>query len=73
MFLNEEKNNKLKKAATIASVSVAVSLTIMKMAAAFYTGSLAILSSLIDSLADIFPIQYRAPTPQNRVPGNKQT
>lgn len=54
MFLNVEKNNKLKKAATIASVSVAVSLTIMKMAAAFYTGSLAILSSLIDSLADIF-------------------
>ena len=54
MFLTEEKNKHLKKIATFASVGLSVGLTLLKMFAAFYTGSLAILSSLIDSLADIF-------------------
>ena len=52
-----EKNlqiDKLKQTATIASVALSVMLTVMKLFAAVYTGSLAILSSLIDSMADIF-------------------
>lgn len=52
-----EKNlqiDKLKQKATIASVALSVMLTVMKLFAAVYTGSLAILSSLIDSMADIF-------------------
>lgn len=40
--------------ATLASVSLSVSLSVLKLFAALYTGSLAILSSLVDSLADIF-------------------
>lgn len=51
---NQEKLNKLKKTASALSVSLAVSLTILKVFAAVYTGSLAVLSSMIDSLADIF-------------------
>ena len=45
---------RLKKIATTASVSLAVSLTVIKFAASLYTGSLAILSSMVDSLSDIF-------------------
>ncbi len=52
--LNQEQTNRLKKIATIASVSLAVSLSLLKTFGALYTGSLAVLSSLIDSLADIF-------------------
>lgn len=49
-----EKNNRLKKTATIASISLAVSLCLLKTFGALYTGSLSLLSSMIDSLADIF-------------------
>ncbi len=56
MSLNgkNSKNERLKRKATIASVGLSVLLTLMKLFAAVYTGSLAILSSLIDSMADIF-------------------
>ena len=56
MSLNgkNSQNERLKQAATAASVALSVLLTVMKLFAAIYTGSLAILSSLIDSLADIF-------------------
>lgn len=49
-----EQQNKLKKAAAIGSVSLAVLLTLIKTVGVFYTGSLAVLSSMIDSLADLF-------------------
>ena len=52
--LSQEQSNRLKKIATIASVSLAVSLSLLKTFGALYTGSLAVLSSMIDSLADIF-------------------
>lgn len=51
---DKENNNRLKNMATLASVSLSVSLSVLKLFAALYTGSLAILSSLVDSLADIF-------------------
>lgn len=47
-------NNKLKRLAAAMSVSLALTLCIIKTLGALYTGSLAILSSLIDSLADVF-------------------
>lgn len=47
------KNNKLKKIAGALSISLSVFLTIIKIIATIYTGSLAILSSLIDSISDI--------------------
>lgn len=50
----KEAQNKLKRAASAASVALAAALTLLKVAAAVYTGSLAVLSSMIDSLADIF-------------------
>lgn len=50
----KEAQNRLKRAASAASVALAASLTLLKVAAAVYTGSLAVLSSMIDSLADIF-------------------
>ncbi|MBR1841568.1 MAG: cation diffusion facilitator family transporter [Alphaproteobacteria bacterium] len=46
--------NRLKKTATIASVGTAVLLVIVKAVAAFFTGSLSVLSSMTDSLADVF-------------------
>lgn len=49
----QNKINKLKKIATIASLSLATSLCLLKAFAAWYTNSLAILSSMIDSLTDI--------------------
>lgn len=52
--LNQEQINRLKKIATISSVSLAVFLSLLKTFGALYTGSLAVLSSMIDSLADIF-------------------
>lgn len=54
MPTDSKRNNRLKRAATIASVSLAVCLCILKTFGALYTGSLAVLSSMIDSLADIF-------------------
>lgn len=52
--LPTEQQNKLKKAAAAGSVCLAVFLTLIKTAGVFYTGSLAVLSSMIDSLADLF-------------------
>ena len=45
---------RLMRLATIASVSVAIVLIIAKLAAAFMTGSVSLLSSLVDSLLDAF-------------------
>lgn len=52
--LTKEKNDKLKKTAALASISLSVVLSLLKTFGALYTGSLAVLSSMIDSLADIF-------------------
>ena len=51
---NTEYLNKLKRLAATMSVSLAVALCFLKIFGSIYTGSLAILSSLIDSLADVF-------------------
>lgn len=51
---NPENLNKLKRLAATMSVSLAVALCFLKIFGSIYTGSLAILSSLIDSLADVF-------------------
>ena len=53
-YLTQEQKNKLKKSATIASLSLSISLCLLKIFGALYTGSLAVLSSMIDSLTDIF-------------------
>lgn len=53
-ILNKNQAARLKKQAVIASVSLALVLTLLKLWGAFSTGSLAILSSLIDSLSDVF-------------------
>ena len=47
------QNERLKKTAACVAVSVAVFLCLLKTFGAFYTGSLAVLSSLIDSLSDV--------------------
>lgn len=52
--LNKTQTDRLKKSAATASVCLASTLSILKLWAALSTGSLAILSSLIDSLADVF-------------------
>ncbi|MBQ8870050.1 MAG: cation diffusion facilitator family transporter [Alphaproteobacteria bacterium] len=51
--VNENKDN-LKKVAATASIVVSTLLCIIKTFASVYTGSLAVLSSLIDSLSDVF-------------------
>lgn len=51
---NPVETNKLKQAATCASVALSVSLMLLKLFASLYTGSLAVLSSLVDSISDIF-------------------
>ncbi len=51
---NKEQAAFLKKSAVCASIFLAVSLCILKVFGAIYTDSLAVLSSLIDSLADVF-------------------
>lgn len=51
---NNEQINKLKTIAVYASVSLSMALCVIKTLAFAYTGSLAILSSLIDSLSDVF-------------------
>ena len=48
------RQNKLKKAAASASIALAGTLIVLKSLGVFYTGSLAVLSSVIDSLADLF-------------------
>ncbi len=48
------KKDRLKKLATYASISAAVFLAFIKLVVSLYTGSLAILSSLVDSVSDIF-------------------
>lgn len=53
MQLTNAKINNLKKIAAISSISLAVFLCLLKMAAVFYTDSLAVLSSMVDSLSDI--------------------
>lgn len=52
--LSKQKCDSLKKNAAIASISLSVGLSLLKTFGALYTGSLAVLSSMIDSLADIF-------------------
>lgn len=51
---NHADVNRLKQAATCASVALSVSLMLLKLFASLYTGSLAVLSSLVDSISDIF-------------------
>lgn len=53
MQLCQEKANKLKRLAAILSISLAILLCVLKTMAVFYTGSLAVLSSMVDSLSDI--------------------
>ena len=50
---NEEKLKKLKTLATCASIAVSVLLSLIKAGAAIATGSLSVLSSMIDSLTDV--------------------
>ncbi len=52
--INKDKINKLKKVAVSTSIGVACLLCAIKTIASVYTGSLAVLSSLIDSLSDVF-------------------
>lgn len=51
---NPVETNRLKQTATCASVVLSVSLMLLKLFASLYTGSLAVLSSLVDSVSDIF-------------------
>lgn len=53
-LLKNVSDDKLKKLATMTGVSLAVGLMLIKLFASLYTGSLAILSSLVDSISDIF-------------------
>lgn len=52
--LTKAAADRLKNTAALASVSVAVSLCLLKIFGALLTDSLAVLSSMIDSLSDIF-------------------
>lgn len=51
--MNKKKSDKLKKMAASGSIGLAVALCLLKGFGAFFTGSLAVLSSMIDSLSDI--------------------
>lgn len=51
-MLNKDQNERLIKSATIASVSVACFLIVIKLAAFLLTNSIALLATLIDSLLD---------------------
>lgn len=53
MLLTENKANKLKKIAAISSILLAVLLCLLKTFAVVYTSSLAVFSSMVDSLSDI--------------------
>lgn len=52
--LTTEQANRLKKLAATGSVALAITLTIIKSFGVLFTGSLSVLSSMIDSLADLF-------------------
>lgn len=54
MPLPVDKANRLKRNAALGSITLSVILALLKTVGVFYTGSLAVLSSLIDSLADLF-------------------
>lgn len=54
MPLTQDQINRLKKIAATGSISLAIILCIIKSVGVFYTGSLAVLSSMVDSLSDIF-------------------
>ena len=54
MPLNKEQADKLKKIAATASISLALILCLIKGFAVVYTNSLAVLSSMVDSLSDVF-------------------
>ena len=54
MPLTQQQANKLKQIAASGSICLALSLCLIKSIGVFYTGSLAVLSSMIDSLSDIF-------------------
>ena len=51
--LSETKIKSLKKQAAAASIFLAISLTLIKTAGVIFSGSLSVLSSMIDSLADL--------------------
>ena len=53
MSLTQSKANRLKKIAACSSILLAVLLCMLKAVAVFYTDSLAVLSSMVDSLSDI--------------------
>ena len=53
MLLTENKANELKKIAAISSILLAVLLCLLKTFAVVYTSSLAVFSSMVDSLSDI--------------------
>ncbi len=52
--ISKEHAEKLKKRAAAASIFLASFLTCLKLFASIYSGSLAVLSSMIDSLSDLF-------------------
>lgn len=52
--LTSEQANRLKKLAAAGSICLAVTLTVIKTVGVLFSGSLAVLSSMIDSLADLF-------------------
>lgn len=54
MPLTQSQATRLKKLAASGSISLAIALCLIKGLAVFYTGSLAVLSSMVDSLSDIF-------------------
>lgn len=53
-LLTETQINRLKKRAAACSICLAVTLIVIKTIGVLYTGSLSVLSSMIDSLADLF-------------------
>ena len=52
--LTKAQSDRLKNLAACTSISVAVILCLLKIFGAFVTDSLAVLSSMVDSLSDIF-------------------
>ena len=52
--LTPQQANRLKKRAATGSVCLAITLTVIKTFGVIFTGSLSVLSSMIDSLADLF-------------------
>ena len=52
--LSEQQSNRLKKQAAAASILLAITLIIIKTIGVFMSGSLSVLSSMIDSMADLF-------------------